>query len=562
MSKKCICFLRVSTTQQDLQVQEDRVKAVAIADGYSEDEISIVKGKESAIKLKEEERQTLNEMKQIIADNPSIESVYVFAIDRLARRVSVIMSVKDYLTERSINLVFLNPHKMGTLRRDDKTNLLVEDELTSLLLMLLSYGAEMEMKVKKARWKEAKQAMREQGKLAEGITRIGYTTDEHSKIIPNEDEAKHIRYIFQEYADGKQSLRQLYDYLVSVGIKSPKPMHSCASMIRDMISDLRYSGREREGILVRYPPIVTEELQDRAIKMLVKNRTSPKKNSKNIYYCKGIIRNTSDGKVMIARASTFTYLSQNQQKSMNINVADFIAWKQATGLYAYKTIQDSIRKESDNKEAIKETKEKIENIQSLLDEIRNRQSIAFRLLVTGKVAQDIYDENMKEIDADERKWEKEIARLNGELTQYETQMFDDDENVTIKTDDIDSSITDDATRKKIIDSLIESVNCTFTNDKDNSVIIEVVPKPRYKRGNFLTPIFKYYQRGGKYTVLVTLHHDDGTEQVEDLSQMVVKRFKQRNRGDRHKNRGNKQNKDNMKPNQDELELRAAEEPME
>ena len=179
-------------------------------------------------------------------------------------------------------------------------------------------------------------------------------------------------------------------------------------------------------------------------------------------------------------------------------------------------------------------------------------------MITGKVSQDIYDENMKEIDADERKWEKEIARLNGELTQYETQMFDDDENVTIKTDDIDSSITDDATRKRIIDSLIESVNCTFTNDKDNSVIIEVVPKPRYKRGNFFTPTFKYSQRGGKYTVLVTLHHDDGTEQVEDLSQMVVKRFKQRNRGDRHKNRGNKQNKDNMKPNKDELKRLATE----
>ena len=81
--------------------------------------------------------------------------MYSLMID-LQDELGVIMSVKDYLTERSINLVFLNPHKMGTLRRDEKTNQLVEDELTSLLLMLLSYGAEMEMKVKKARWKEAK----------------------------------------------------------------------------------------------------------------------------------------------------------------------------------------------------------------------------------------------------------------------------------------------------------------------------------------------------------------------------------------------------------------------
>ena len=91
MSKKCICLVRVSTEQQKLEGQKEKVISAAISDGYKLEEIAVVEGKESAIKLQEEERETLNEMKNIIAQYPTIESVYVFAIDRLARKVSIIL---------------------------------------------------------------------------------------------------------------------------------------------------------------------------------------------------------------------------------------------------------------------------------------------------------------------------------------------------------------------------------------------------------------------------------------------------------------------------------------
>ena len=61
-------------------------------------------------------------------------STYVFAIDRLARKVSIVLSVKDYLLKNNINLVFLNPHKMSTMRINDNGEK-VEDELTGMMLM-------------------------------------------------------------------------------------------------------------------------------------------------------------------------------------------------------------------------------------------------------------------------------------------------------------------------------------------------------------------------------------------------------------------------------------------
>ena len=173
MSKKCICLVRVSTEQQKLEGQKEKVISAAISDGYKLEEIAVVEGKESAIKLQEEERETLNEMKNIIAQYPTIESVYVFAIDRLARKVSIILSVKDYLLKNKVNLVFLNPRKLATMIRNDK-GVMVEDEMTSMMLLFLGYGAEMEMKIKLARWKATKDIMRSNNQLTSGRPMFGY----------------------------------------------------------------------------------------------------------------------------------------------------------------------------------------------------------------------------------------------------------------------------------------------------------------------------------------------------------------------------------------------------
>ena len=64
--KKVICFARVSTIAQDLQPQLDAVKRQIIADNYEESEIVVVKGKESAIKLKEEYEKNWNRFQYLV----------------------------------------------------------------------------------------------------------------------------------------------------------------------------------------------------------------------------------------------------------------------------------------------------------------------------------------------------------------------------------------------------------------------------------------------------------------------------------------------------------------
>lgn len=65
---KCICFSRVSSSShQDLDAQRAAIMKAALKE-YKSNEIVEVKGKESAIKLSEEERRTLNELKEIVQE--------------------------------------------------------------------------------------------------------------------------------------------------------------------------------------------------------------------------------------------------------------------------------------------------------------------------------------------------------------------------------------------------------------------------------------------------------------------------------------------------------------
>ena len=187
--KKCICLIRVSTEKQMLEGQKEKVIATAISDGYSIDEIAVVEAKESAIKLKEEERRTINEMKEIIEQYPTIESVYVFAIDRLARKVSVVLSVKDYLLEHKINLVFLNPRKMSTMIKNEKGEM-IEDEITGMMLLFLSYGAQMEMKIKQARWEVTRDRLRSENKVATGRPMFGYKKAKDKSVIVDDEKGE------------------------------------------------------------------------------------------------------------------------------------------------------------------------------------------------------------------------------------------------------------------------------------------------------------------------------------------------------------------------------------
>lgn len=504
MCKKCICLCRVSTNAQDLEGQREKVVANAIADGYTMDEIAIVEKKESAINLSEMERESLNEMKEIINDNPSIESVYVFAIDRLARKVSIVLSVKDYLTERGINLVFLNPHKMGTLRKDNGK--MVEDELTSMLLMFLSYGSEMEMKIKKERFAAAKAVMQKQKKLTSGKPVFGYKKNADGTISVNEEEAAIVRQIYYEVLHNNQPIKQIEREMIAKGFIKPKKVVTGSSVRYYCANKAYYGSTTTFGSIMEYPPIITKEEFEAMQKKMAENRKGAKKNTKQTHLCKGILRNQDSNLIMIYNASSRSYVDYENHQNINAVTMDFIAWYIAKTLHTISLAVQSDTKKEDYKKYIEENNTKISTIQSMMSEIENRQRKAFKMYLDGKVSESIYDEQIDQINKEINNWNAEIAKLESENKRMILENEERENKKQWDSKEFDE-IDDPKTRKEIINEVIEEIKVIKL--EKGTYDITVIPKNITVKNIYaqLDQHFTYNVRGRKITLLEKTYKD-------------------------------------------------------
>lgn len=506
MAKKVIVLVRVSTAAQDLEAQKKEVIANAIADGYKRSEIEVVEGKESAIKLDEEQRETLSEMKALIQTNPTIEAVYVFAVDRLARRVSVVLSVKDYLTSLGINLVFINPHKMGTLRKNEKGQL-VEDELTSMLLMFLAYGAEMEMKVKKARFQSAKALLKQEGKVDVAKVMFGYYKTKDKTIAIKEEEAVVIRRIFEDYTTKQISLQGLYNDLVNNGLL--KPIKGGAARMARYISELSYSGRRKDR---KYPAIVTEEIQDKAIQKMKEGKSQPKNVDANIFLGKGILIDSATGFTMNGSGNRGVYRTHNGKiEVVNLNAVDSILWDVATKLKALQLANLQISNREQYEQQIIELDKQIGLINGYIQDNQAKQKKALKQLLDGKVTEAIYNEVADELNDKYRQLSKQQTQIKNEMDKLKRLTEIEDASTISQREKNIADVTDDIVRREIINEVIEKAVMERISGSEKKITI--IPKhqyriqtalPRYyriKRGQRCVNIYEAWLQSGLVTLV-------------------------------------------------------------
>ena len=117
MGTKAILFLRVSTISQIWEQQVASVKKWALEDGFKEEDIIIIGKTESAIKLNIDERESIQELFDYI-DRGNIDTVYIFEISRIARKMDVLIKVRDKLVEAHVQLKCVTPHFV--LLKEDK----------------------------------------------------------------------------------------------------------------------------------------------------------------------------------------------------------------------------------------------------------------------------------------------------------------------------------------------------------------------------------------------------------------------------------------------------------
>lgn len=417
---RTICFCRVSSSGQSLEAQLNTVKKEALKE-YAEDEIMIIQGVESAVSLDEEHRLTIKQLKDAIGDNPSIESVFFFSPDRLARRIRVAIDIIDDLTHMGINMIFLNPMRLNTLNKDKSPN-----PLAHLVLIMMSYSAEQEAKAMKARINNKKAELRAAGKVANGKVAYGYKKLENKSIGIDEDKAQIVRQIFNLYSTGEYSLNRLNDMLYEkdplffkLGYKS-----TTASRIKRIIGSLLYSGRNNKNTNL-YPPIVSPQLQDKCIKIMEGKKILPKHNTKTVYYAKGIIKNYSDPhhRCMTPFRNNISYRthpSDSISYVVNINAVDSILYNAmavlksiAMGISNEKTIEEY-------NEQLKNNNETITNIDKEVNKLLDDNLRIERLLAKNRIREEIAEEQIKSNDNIIKQYNVKKAEILSDNQQLET----------------------------------------------------------------------------------------------------------------------------------------------
>lgn len=297
---KAIILSRVSTYHQDLSQQTELVLAEALKDGFSRDNVIIIEDKESAVKLSEEERNGLNQMKRFI-EIGNISTVYTYEISRISRQPAMLYNIRDYLIEHHVQLIVLNPYMR--MLNDDGTL----STMANILFSVFSGLSENECYLRKLRCQRGIDKKRELGLYFGGRRPFGYNII-NKKLEINEEEANIIKRIFNDYVIKNKSLRAIASELVDEGLYDKRL--STHRTVLNIIDKNYYCGDKH------HPQIISTELFDAA----------QAKRSNKVYYkkyndalCKGILFDKNSGYRLIANNAGNQYYVKNDKVAKEVN---------------------------------------------------------------------------------------------------------------------------------------------------------------------------------------------------------------------------------------------------
>ena len=447
---KCILLVRVSTEAQDLTQQTEKVKAEAIRDGYSENDIIVIEDKESAVKLSEEERHGLNELKRLILSDSDIRCVYTYEISRISRRAAVVYSIRDFLIKNNVDLVVLNPY-FRMLNKDGTLS-----ETSNIFFGIFASLSENEGTIRKARLRRGVEKAKKEGRHAGGRTVYGYTTDKNHRYIIDEEKATIVRRVFHEYNNGK-SLRGVAKDLVDEGVVNTCFLTTFNNVNR-YIHDIRYTG---EG---PYPVLISKLEFDNA-QTKCKNANIEVKNVHNPALLKSLVHDRYTMLLLSANHSTKTYYSKRMKGcAVSFKALDGLVWPWCVELYKKYFANKDIQKKRINIQI-----DKIKNIMRKLDkDKKDTEERIDRLeerIIMGNISTKKGDELSEKLSNDLINIMLEFKRRYDEMTVLQRQ-----KSVVDETDLPDFDAMDSDTRREIVVKTIREIiisrddRCTINVD--------------------------------------------------------------------------------------------------
>lgn len=425
MEKKVIAIIRTSTTQQEIDSQRNEVLSMAIADGYSIDEIEVVgRAGASAIKVDEAYQENMNRVYELIDTIPTIEAVYAWAIDRIGRNEEILMKLKNTLINKKIQLVIKNP-SLRLLEANGDVNAGVE-----LAFSLFATMAKQEMEQKKARFNRARKRNDEKGKYNGGYVAYGYMVKD-GYIVINEEEAKIVRLIFTELASGKYSCDGLARELQDRGIKF-KGKKMLFSNVRGILKNKIYCGEQlnTSGSVRNVPQIVSKELYDKATAAISANNPSKTNAYTNrnllglrlikcpycgchfsvaakLYQCHNHNRNYYDSRQGFEKCPN----------GISIGVAnlDRLLWYAAATVHFEYLKQLTGQRDEEIDSKVEVLNQKIQHLQSEIDSLADKRKRINLVFMDGDLSEKERDERLSKLLKDNEKYAVQIREFEEEI---------------------------------------------------------------------------------------------------------------------------------------------------
>lgn len=311
--EKVIVLSRCSTIYQDVSQQTEAILKQVYQDGYTDQQIIIIENNESGSKLSFEEREGLNTLYKYIEEDNSIKRVYCFEISRIGRKPEIVFKVRDFLVEHNINLICIKP--FFKMLNDDGSI----SEASSFMFGIFTVMAESETRTRVERIKRGKAKSLSIKKYRGGWLAFGYTLDKDNYIVEKEEEASIVRDIFSMYIQNL-SIGSIGKELTEQGRINYDRELMAKSFICKVLANKDYYDNKR------YPPIISEEVFNKAQEIKANRLIKSKTNTKHIYYCRSIIFDYESKLTMKGEAGNECYRQKEHHKQISINLVDSIIW--------------------------------------------------------------------------------------------------------------------------------------------------------------------------------------------------------------------------------------------
>lgn len=310
--KKVVAWFRVSTANQETDMQKTAVYDAIKHDGHRDNDIITIEGVgASAIKVDSLYKSNINKLFNLM-ESGEISRIYAWALDRLGRDDKELTYLRWKLEETGVELRTLDGVTIDSTANTDTK------KMQELMMTFKSFIASDEMRKKQKRMQEGKAESKAKGNLTHRA-KFGYDSipnGKRRKAVINEEEAALIRRIYRMYLKDEMPANAIGNQLKAEGLIKFKSKRGGCCKIWKVLNCEDYAGN------AVYPAIVSrEEYEQAQEKLKVSHKEVRYQYDENlIWYGKHILYH--NGLKMHITNRDGAYKSEDDKGTLNINVVD------------------------------------------------------------------------------------------------------------------------------------------------------------------------------------------------------------------------------------------------